>query len=481
MGAIGQLLVAVGVLSSAPAAAEPGPPGPPAPVGTAPAAEARPSGPPTLRLSDAVALALEGNFPLRGQADAVASARYFEEAARARFHPRLTPSLRTGAGTRAWAIEASQELPWTGGRVSADAVFRQGSEDDVSTSDLRVTLSQPLLRGFGETVARFDVRNSERAREAQERSYEVARQRVAVDVAQAFYQVARQRRVLEVSESSLERSLELMRASEERMAVGLASRLDVLRAELQAEQARDAAVSAEAALQQALEQFRTLLGLAPGARVEPEPVRLEESVALALPALEVLVSAAYANRLELAESRDRIGDARRALHVAGRNLLPQLDVNVSFVRTGVGDRLPALPGEVDQRVDFFVSTSYPVERAADRALRATARLELARSRRELRQRELEIEAEVRAAVRDLERIHKSIAVQRKRVVVADEQHRLATLRYERGLASNFDVVDAEASLVAARTALAGLVADFHVARFRLRRTTGELDVSRDLS
>ena len=433
----------------------------------------------TVSLADAVALALEGNFGLRTQMDGVASAQFFEAASRARFHPKVTPSYAAGPNTRAFAVEASQAVPWTNGSVSAAGVFRQTNPDDVHSSDLRLTVSQPLLRGFGQTVATFELRNSERATQAQRRTYELARQRVAVDVAQAFYQVARQRQLLEVARSSLDRSLGLMQASEERQKVGLASRLDVLRAELQAEQARDAAVSAEASLASALEQFRTLLGLSPGARVEPDTVSLPDDIPLDVPPLEVLVSAAYANRLELHEARDRIDDSRRSLHVARRNLLPQVDVNVAFIQTGLDERFPALSLDIDRRVDVFLTTSYPLERAADQASRAVAELDFVQRERTLRQRELELEGEVRAAVRELERTHKSIQVQRKRVEVADEQQRLATLRYQRGLASNFDIVDAEANLVSARTSLVSLLADFQVDRYRLLRTTGELDVERD--
>ena len=65
---------------------------------------------------------------------------------------------------------------------------------------------------------------------------------------------------------------------------------------------------------------------------------------------------------------------------------------------------------------------------------------------------------------------------RKGVEFASQQYRLATLRYQRGLASNFDVIEAEASLVSARTALAGLLTDYQVARVQLLRVTGSLDV-----
>ncbi len=94
----------------------------------------------------------------------------------------------------------------------------------------------------------------------------------------------------------------------------------------------------------------------------------------------------------------------------------------------------------------------------------------------MRQQELAIEQEVRQALRDLEQIEKSVELQKKAVEVAAQQRRLAVLRYERGLGSNFDVVDAESSLVTARSALVQLVTSWAVARLELERATGTLDV-----
>jgi len=97
----------------------------------------------------------------------------------------------------------------------------------------------------------------------------------------------------------------------------------------------------------------------------------------------------------------------------------------------------------------------------------------------VRQQELQIESEVRAALRELERIRKSVDLQKKGVEVAEQQRRLATLRYQRGLASNFDVVDAEGSLVLARSALVSLLTSYQVARIELMRVTGSLDVDQE--
>src|SRR6185295_9535772 len=152
----------------------------------------------------------------------------------------------------------------------------------------RSVLRQPLLRGFGPNAAHYALRNSRRAQQGQERAFELGRQRLAVDVARSFYQIVQQRQLLTVSRQSLKRSENLLKASEARLAVGLVSKLDVFRAELQASQAQDAMVRSQAALDTALEQFRVLLGLSPTEALEPEAVTLEGELADDQEPLEVL-------------------------------------------------------------------------------------------------------------------------------------------------------------------------------------------------
>jgi outer membrane protein TolC len=92
-----------------------------------------------------------------------------------------------------------------------------------------------------------------------------------------------------------------------------------------------------------------------------------------------------------------------------------------------------------------------------------------------------VDAEVRNAVREIEGIRKSVELQRKSVDFAGQQHRLATLRYQRGLASSLDVVQAEENLVLSRTALVNLLTDLQVARVNLLRVTGAFDLGQEFA
>jgi outer membrane protein TolC len=252
----------------------------------------------------------------------------------------------------------------------------------------------------------------------------------------------------------------------------------VFRAELQAAQGRDALVRSEASLQTALERFRGLLALPPGDPVEPEAAELPRPEGGFEP-VEVLVRRALDSRLELAEARDLVDDARRAASLAKQNLLPQLDLNLGVTRLGYGSSLGNAWRASDTQVNVFLSTSYPVPQATARATSAVAQLGLDQRQRSVREREFAVEQEVRQALRDLEQIRQSVLLQQKAVDVAEQQRRLAVLRYERGLGSNFDVVDAESSLVTARSALVQLLASYAVARLDLKRSTGTLDLLAD--
>lgn len=438
----------------------------------------------TLGLAESVRLALEGNFSLLTAAEGVEAARLRYQAARAQFYPQLTPRYVRGDEEHTLTLDARQRLPWTGGSLTATSSLRSRPDDPspaTRTADLDLTLTQPLLRGLGPNAAFFDLRNSRRQRVSQERALELARQRVAVEVSRAFYLVLQQRLLLAVARQSLARSEGLLKASEARLQVGLVSKLDVFRAQLQAAQTRETMVRSEAALQDALEQFRQLLGRAPSEPLEPESTRLSEEVAGVLEPLEVLVERAREQRLDLHETRDQVEDARRSASLARQELLPQLDLNLGVARTGQGPGFGSAWRAGDSRVSLSFTASYPLERSTRAVNKAVAEIELDARTRGLRQREWEVESEVRAAVRDLDQIRKSVELQQTAVEVAEQQRRLATLRYQRGLASNFDVVEAEGNLVVARSALVGLLTRHQVALVELRRVTGALDVEAEFA
>jgi outer membrane protein TolC len=85
-----------------------------------------------------------------------------------------------------------------------------------------------------------------------------------------------------------------------------------------------------------------------------------------------------------------------------------------------------------------------------------------------------VAADVRRAHRAILRAEKSIDIQTQAVEVSETQLELAQLRYERGLADNFDVVDAESNLFNAQSALVSARVDRAIAGLALELSMGRL-------
>jgi outer membrane protein TolC len=179
------------------------------------------------------------------------------------------------------------------------------------------------------------------------------------------------------------------------------------------------------------------------------------------------------------EAGERITDAQFARRVAQWNLLPRLDLNLSYTRRGIG----ALAGPFDSLLNGWrvnVATSYSVDRSAEVAAASLTASAVESARHGARELEQRVASEVRAAVRAQARAAATVTIQTKAVDVAEKQLRLSQLRYERGLAGNFDVVDAESNLFRAQSSLLMAQADRALAQLVLERTLGTLDPARFL-
>jgi outer membrane protein len=109
-------------------------------------------------------------------------------------------------------------------------------------------------------------------------------------------------------------------------------------------------------------------------------------------------------------------------------------------------------------------------RTRSRVAEAEANLEAARAR--TRALERRTEAEVRRAVTDLEASRDRMQTAQVQVAQAEQAVATAKSRYEAGVATNLDVLDAETSLSNARLARLGARYEYVTSRYALEKATG---------
>jgi outer membrane protein TolC len=462
-------------------------------LASAPAAAQAPTPAPTLRLEDAVKEALTKNERLVNQGDSIAQADLGLTLARNTFKPKVTPNIygslgRDDISSQTYRVDLSQklttgtELRLSTGTATSIIPGEEGSGSGdllFYNADTTLSVSQPLLRGFGRSVARRGLTAAEMRRDEAGRQHTLSEQQVAVDVAAAYYRVVSQQAFVEVARQSLLRARRLRDASEAKLDAGLVSQLDVLRSQQLVSQSEMQFFDAQSAVEDARDQLTFLMGRrssepfeveATVPRVGTDPVDVPSATAIAL-----------ANRLDLKSRIALRDDAENQIRFTKNQLLPQVDVNFALTRRETADSFKnsfALDG---YKFATFFTIAMPVDRTAQQVEYQSALIDRDRRRREAETLERQIADNVKQLVRERERLIRSVVAAETSVDISRREVQVAQLRYENGLSNNLDVVTAEAGLLQAEGRRIQALADSAVGALRLRAVLGIFNPRTDMS
>lgn len=438
---------------------------------------------PLLTLGEAVRAALASNDRVVTSRESVEQARLGRTVAASAFATRITPNLLGSLGqsdvrNQTYGVGASRRFP-TGTEVRMDvgaSTFRN-QIGSFYAADTTLLVSQSLLRGFGPAVGRRQIERSEYQIAGAGRQHVLAEQQLAIEVASAYYRLMAQQEFAVAARATVDNARGLLAASEAKLRANLVSQLDVFRARQLVAEAEGQLFDVESTAEDLKDQLRFLMArdadyeFRVAAEMDGRVTPMAPAVAVAL-ALE--------NRSELRDADAAVDEAERDVGFARHQLLPQLDVSVALTRRETADDLRNAFGlDRFEPVTFF-SASTPLDRTAESARVQTAVIERgrrARARDTLRRR---IAQEARRAVRLQQRLENRLGSADVSVEFAEREVDLASLRFQRGLSNNLDVVNAQAGLLNATNRRLAVLADLAVARLTLLATVGTLDVRRDI-
>ena len=445
---------------------------------------------PALSLAAAVNEALVKNERIVNQSDAIAQADLGLRLARNTFRPKVTPNIfgslgRDDISSQTYRVDVSQKLV-TGTELRASVgtvsqIIPSPLEGDVLfyNADTTFTVSQPLLRGFGRSVARRGLSAAELRREDAARLQSLSEQQVAVDVAAAYYRVVSQQALVDVARQSLVRARRLRDASEAKLDAGLVSQLDVLRSQQLVSQAEMQLFDSQSAVEDARDQLTFLMG-----RDKTEPFTVEAIVPR--PGLDPIdvtsaTAIALANRLDLKSRIAASDDAENQIRFSRNQLLPQVDVNFALTRRETAPGFRESFGLDGYKFATFFTIAMPVDRTTQQVEYQSAMIDRERRRREAETLERQIVDNVKQIVRERERLIRNVAAAENGVDLSRREVEVAQLRYENGLSNNLDVVTAEAGLLQAESRRIQALADSAVAGLRLRAVLGVFNPRTDMS
>ena len=365
----------------------------------------------------------------------------------------------------------------SGGRIVASFVnsflkdlLTGGSFNGASV--LGLTLTQPLLRGAGERIAREPLTQAERDVVYAMRTFERFRATFSVRVVAEYYGLLEQIQNLE----SEEKNVESTRLNRERVeALVEASRrppVDLDRVRTDELSAQDRYNNAQASLNAALDRIKLTLGLPTDARLQLDLDELENLRRLEIEPIEMTpaeaIDLALARRLDYRVRVDDVEDAGRRVMVAENALESSLDFSAALsVPSEAGQPLDIDWSQVGWSIGFDLDLA--LDRLPERNAYRSALINMAATIRARELAEDQVKAEVRDALRQLQRTYTSYQIQSAALEVAESREERARLLLEAGRSDTLALVDATRALLAARLDLAGAIVDYAVARLELLR------------
>jgi outer membrane protein TolC len=460
----------------------------------------QPTGPVVnLTEEDAVNRASERNLNIASERITPQTFDFALAANRASYAPTLTSSVqhedrntptasafaggaRNLAKTQNWAGGLTQNLWWGGGSYTVNWTGDHNSSNLTNStcnpcynSGVTAQFTQPLLRNFRIDNTRAALQTNRISQEIAELNLSGTVQSILAQTRNAYWELVYAHQALDAAQRSLELASKLVADNRARVEIGTMAPIDVVQAQAEEATRRQQLVSAQATLRNNELALKRLIV----SGTEDELWRAtivpsdRPSVTASEVDLEAAVRSALSRRTDLAATKKDLESADVALRslqnqtlpginlVSGLNLRGQAGVSRPLQDPITGQLITPPTGTywtTLQRIgtldaptwSFRLNFDYPLGTSAAKANLARQRLLRQQTEASLKTTELQIATEVTSAAlavrNSLEAVQAAVAARE----LSERREEAARSKFEVGMATNFEVVQAQRDLHDAR-------------------------------
>lgn len=366
-------------------------------------------------------------------------------------------------------------------------------------SALTFGFSQPLLRNFGPNITRREIRiaqNNLQASESQLRSTLID---TVYAVEDAYWNLVYARESLKVREQSLKLGRDLLAKTRREVEIGHTAPIEVLNAEATVAQREADILQAEALVKRSEEVLRNVVNLPaemPGEALNVVPADMPAFRPFAV-SYEEALRKAMLKRPDVEMAKTNIETKQVNFSFAKNQLLPRLDLNLSYISPGVsGDRILYLNDDpfsgviigkeeggsweaLRDATKFLyknwaigLTLSVPVGDIVSKSNYALARIDLEQAQARLKLQEQQIALEVSDAVRSMETDAKRVDAYRVARELAEKRLEAEMKKLGVGLTTNYFVLQYQEALANARSMELKALVDYNLSLARIERVTG---------
>jgi outer membrane protein TolC len=388
----------------------------------------------------------------------------------------VASDVRTFGGVSAIKTYRTQGQVAVGGKLVTGTQYQlafNSNKEETTFNDfieewegnVTLSLTQPLLRGFGIGVNRTRILVAQNSREASLEQVRSTVMSTVSEVIRAYWDLVGGVETMRVREESLANAERLLQINQRRFEIGSAAAIEVLQSKAGVAGRQSDLIAARSSVADREDVLKRLLFLREdegfsNVRINPldRPSVAQvdwEQVADFAPAVEESLERALEYRPELQMARLEIESADLQRRRARNDMLPQLDIGGTassggrdhYVRnmlTGIGDR-------ADHSYSVTIQGNIPIGNRAARGAYHRTEMDLRQAEQRFQQRVQEIELDVRLAARNaitskiLVESNRQARVLQEANVIAEEK------RLQLGVTTSYRVLEVQEDLTAAQT------------------------------
>jgi outer membrane protein len=442
-----------------------------------------------LTLEQAMQMALDKNLDLKVARMNPQGVDYQLASARSAFLPQFTGSyqynnssvlnndatyLVNNFNTKNASYNAAmtKTMPWYGGRLSATfSSSRQVSTNPkITTSPSynaggQFQYTQSLLKGLRIDDARNQLRTLDITRQIADITLSSTIENTKSSVRTAYWSLRQAIEAIEIQRRSLDLANRLLQDNRTKVEIGTLAPIETTTSETQAANAEQALLAAQITWQTAELTLKRLLASGPDDEVYRATINPTETAALSVQnvAIPAAVAAALAQRTDLVTAKKNLDVSRLNLELTRDALRPQLDLvggysvtgqntfnTTTKVLTGYGAAFGQAYGFDLPTWNFRFNATYPLFMRAAKANYARAQLQIDQSVASLKASELTVTADVTNAGLAVNNTYKQYQAAQKAREVAERNAVAEQTRFDVGMSTNYNVVQAQNNLTSQR-------------------------------
>ncbi len=416
----------------------------------------------SLSLDDCIQIALTNKEALKASALDLESSRQSVKGS----YSNILPSLILSG-----SISESSFPQQEGGYNPTTGEITLGSISNLKSSSAGISLSQNIYDG-----GRWwnNIAQSKNNYKITEQFNRQVKTNIIREVHRNYFNYLKSLQLLDVSQSNLNSSQQQLALTKQRFDLGSARKTDLLKAEVRYGQARVDVVNNEAVLNNAFLSLKNAMGIVRTSRdfiVNNDVFFLDT-----IPDFENAFESIQKYNPSVLAKKNQITNAEFNEKLAKGSRFPNISATASY--SGNSEDFQSLSDEWDQNWRMNTSLSFSVPIYTGNTLSTTiqqAKLNVRKQESEYLTQLQDLSVQLEVILDQLNYYKEVIPINEKVVASAEEDVKLVQERYSLGSASILEVLDAQVSLVTARSSLIRSKYDSMIEQANMKAILGTLD------